>query len=103
MLKHLGKNFTKAGQIFGTWGKHDPKTPHLHIGPLGVHPDYKGKGIGSKLLKHVIEIADKSKTPCYLETDAEINLPLYKRHGFKITKEVQILNYPTWLMWRDVE
>lgn len=101
MLKHLGKNFGKAGKIFGTWGKHDPKKPHIHIGPLGVHPDFKGNEIGSSLIKHVLEIADKSNTPCYLETDAAINLPLYKRHGFKITKEVPILNYPTWLMWRD--
>ena len=31
--------------------------PHFHIGNIGVHPDYQRKGIGSSLLKRVIEQA----------------------------------------------
>jgi len=102
MLKVLGKKFSTAGKIFGTWGKHDPKELHIHIGPLGVLPEYKGQGIGSALLRHVLGLADEQNVPCYLETDAARNIPLYERHGFQVTKEIPVLDYPTWLMWREV-
>ena len=55
------------------------------------------------LLSHCLDIADEAEVPCYLETDAPVNLPLYKRHGFSVIKEVPVSNFPTWLMWRNVK
>ena len=97
----FGTALPKAVKIMTTWGKHDPKKPHCHIGPLGVLPQFHGNGIGSRLLSHCLDLADKAKIPCYLETDALINVSLYERHGFKVIKEAPIHGYKTWLMWRD--
>jgi ribosomal protein S18 acetylase RimI-like enzyme len=98
----LGKTLPKAIKVMSAWGKQDPKTAHCHIGPLGVLPGFQGKGIGSKLLKQCLKIADEDKISSYLETDASKNVPLYERHGFKTIKEVPIFDYNTWLMWREV-
>lgn len=103
MIFVMGKALPKAMTVMSAWGKNDPKKNHCHIGPLGVLPDFQGKGIGSKLIKHCLELTDASKTDSYLETDAPKNLPLYQRHGFTVIKEIPIYNYMTWLMWRDAK
>lgn len=103
LLSSCGIKLPRAVNVLSSWEKYDPAKPHYHIGPLAVLPEYQGKGIGSRLLRHCMDIADKAAVPCYLETDASINLPLYERHGFFIMKEVPVYNFPTWLMWRDVK
>ena len=101
LISTFGSALPKAVKIMTTWGKHDPQKAHCHIGPLGVLSQFHGNGIGSQLLKHCLNIADEAKIPCYLETDALINVSLYERHGFKVINEVPIHGYKTWLMWRD--
>ena len=43
--------------------------------------------------------------PVYLEASAARNVPLYERHGFRLTGEpVTLPDGPTvWPMWRDQE
>lgn len=102
LLSSFGTKLPKAIKIMSAWEKHDPAKPHYHIGPLAVLPQYQGKGIGTRLLQHCLHLADKASVPCYLETDAALNLPLYERHGFTTIREVRVYDYSTWLMWRNV-
>ena len=37
-----------------TWEKHDPATPHSHLGPIATSPEFQRQGIGSKLMKDYI-------------------------------------------------
>ncbi len=81
-----------------------PKDPeHWYLGYLGARQAHQGKGLGSQLLREVLVKADADGTPAYLESSNERNVPLYERHGFKVTSEIRALGKgPTiYLMWRD--
>jgi ribosomal-protein-alanine acetyltransferase len=58
-----------------------------HITNIAVHKDYRKKGIGDKIVKKMIEIAeDKEMIGLTLEvrTSNEAALKLYKNNGFKL-------------------
>lgn len=80
-----------------------PKAPHYYLEIIGVEPEHQGKGIGSQLMASVLSRADQEGAPAYLENSKERNLPLYERHGFRVTKELHLpKGGPTvWLMWRE--
>ena len=67
-----------------------PKEPFIYLWFIGVKPELQNKGIGSRLLKEIIEDSDINKRPIYLETSTERNLPWYQNHGFKIFNSLDI-------------
>ena len=66
------------------------KGKHCYLLFLGVEPGHQGQGIGSMLIKPVLERADRAGLPCYLETMKEVNLAFYGKHGFRVGDEKQI-------------
>lgn len=53
------------------------------MAPLWVLPDYQGLGIGTKLIKCVIDIADTCTPPMPIYLEAAPNArPLYESLGF---------------------
>jgi GNAT superfamily N-acetyltransferase len=83
--------------------KKHPHEPHFYLLALGVEPDQQGRGIGSALMQPVLERCDREGIPAYLESSKERNVPLYERHGFRVTEEMVIPKGgpKIWLMWRD--
>lgn len=73
---------------------HPKRGPHWYLGFLGVDPSKQGQGIGSRLLKPVLERCDADRLPAYLETSNPANLPLYRRHGFEVIAECDIAAGP---------
>ena len=73
----------KKGRIVGSCFFH-PRPTHVALGILNTHPDYFGKGIGSKLLRHVIEFTEKRGQPLRLvsQTTNLESFSLYSRAGF---------------------
>jgi GNAT superfamily N-acetyltransferase len=67
-----------------------PREPHWHLSLLGVDPDRQGEGIGSALLRPVLERCDHGRRPAYLETSKPANLRFYARHGFAVRDEVEL-------------
>jgi GNAT superfamily N-acetyltransferase len=57
--------------------------PHWYLAPLYTRPEFKGRGIGSMLLKWGIEKADATDpaTPMYLES-SEYAVKVYEHVGF---------------------
>ena len=70
-----------------------PKKPFKHLWFIGVQPGEQNKGIGSAILKHVIN----DDSPVYLETSTLKNIPWYKKFGFEIYSELD-LGYTLYLL-----
>lgn len=64
--------------------QHEMREPHYILSLLGVAPTYQGQGIGSLLLKPVLEQADREGLPCYLATFTEQAVRFYRKHGFVV-------------------
>ncbi|WP_354699094.1 hypothetical protein DSM112329_04801 [Paraconexibacter sp. AEG42_29] len=78
-----------------------PKERHLYLATVGVRRDRQGQGLGTRLMAPGLEQADARGLPCYLESSNPLNVPLYERHGFRVTAEHQLPGGPPiWLMWR---
>jgi ribosomal protein S18 acetylase RimI-like enzyme len=51
-------------------------------------------------MQHLISKADEESVGCYLENANPRNLAFYKRFGFQVIEEKEILDLPSWFMWR---
>ena len=80
-----------------------PQRRHYYLFQLAVDPPLQGKGIGSALLRHTLEVCDSAGHPAYLENSNPRNAPLYERHGFRVLECHRIGGDgpPLWLMWRE--
>jgi ribosomal protein S18 acetylase RimI-like enzyme len=80
-----------------------PRAPHWYLFTLGVDPAHQGRGVGSALLRAVLDGGDARGKAAYLEASTEDNARLYERHGFRITGTLDLAaGGPTLrLMWRD--
>jgi len=59
----------------------------LHIVEFDVHPQHARRGIGSRLLEHVLAVAARRAFRCATLTTFEHvpwNAPYYSRHGFEV-------------------
>ena len=64
--------------------------PHWYLGLLAVDPRHQGKGHASALLRPVLEILERAKMPCYLETHKKENVALYEHFGFRVLEELEL-------------
>lgn len=83
--------------------RHLPAEPHFYLQFIGCRQGHRGQGIGDSLLERGTGICDERGMPAYLESSNALNVPLYRRHGFKVRAKAPIAaNGPTaWFMWRD--
>lgn len=77
-----------------------PTLPYSYLWFIGVDPDHQVKGIGSSLLKEVIEECKRRRQPIYLETSIDDNLSWYKKFGFKIFHTLD-LGYTLYFLKRE--
>ncbi|MHC1773749.1 MAG: GNAT family N-acetyltransferase [Flexilinea sp.] len=77
--------------------------PHYYLWGLTVDPGQKRKGIGTALLRPVIEKADVEKKPIYLETHDEKNVAYYQRMGFSLVRKDMFPKFDLaiWCMLRE--
>ena len=54
---------------------------------LSVSSKAQGKGIGSKLMRPMLEFCDQENMVCYLETNKESNVTIYQRYDFKLAEQ----------------
>ncbi|KAL5126060.1 N-alpha-acetyltransferase 50 [Glycine soja] len=68
----------------------------VYIMTLGVLAPYRGLGIGTRLLNHVLDLCSKqniSEVYLHVQTNNEDAINFYKKFGFEITETIQ--NYYT--------
>lgn len=70
------------------------RRPHYYIPYVGVRPEIQGRGIGSELLRPILERCDREGLPAYLEATCERNVALYERLGFERRHEFSVLGSP---------
>ena len=94
-------DLARLGEIMDLLAWHHPSEPHHYLNLLGVVPDRQGAGIGSALLRSVLDVADQRDEPAYLEATSPRNRALYARHGFEVVDELRTGDCPPlWAMWR---
>ena len=83
--------------------RHHPHSPpHYYLAVLGTDPPSQGRGLGSRLMRPVLERCDEDGVGAYLESSKESNIAFYGRHGFRVVEEVRLPRGPRmWAMWRD--
>lgn len=77
-----------------------PKKQYVYLWFIGVYPEFQKQGIGSSLLREIIE---NYRSPICLETSASENVPWYISFGFKVYKELDDFGYKTSLMANNFE
>ena len=55
-------------------------------------PEFRGKCLGSKITRPILEHLDERNQDCYLETLSPINVEIYKRYGFELKEDVKVPN-----------
>ena len=101
-LPGLGRRVIRVLRGMALLEKRHPRAPHWYLAHLGVDPVHQGEGLGSALMRPVLEGCDRDGVPAYLESSKERNIAFYARHGFRVTEEVRLPGGPpVWLMWRD--
>lgn len=101
MIRVMGAALPRALKMLGVWAKHDPRERHWHLGPLAVHPELQGRGIGKGLLGSFLAMVDEQRLPVYLETDVDRNVALYEQFGFKVIAQEEIAGVNNRFMWRE--
>ena len=81
----LAANALFAG--FASLEEQHPQEPHWYLFFTGVEPGFQSRGIGSELLTPVLEIADRSREICYLETPFPRTHAFYRTLDFEIIRE----------------
>jgi GNAT superfamily N-acetyltransferase len=102
MLRAFG---TKAPRMIGAFNaieKVHPKEEHYYLEALGTRQDMQSKGVGSAVIRHMLDRCDTEGVPAYLESSNVRNVPFYARHGFETTGEIVVgKGAPTvTAMWR---
>lgn len=82
--------------------RHPFGEPHLYLAVMGVAAARQGRGIGTTLLHHRLERADRDGIGTYLEASSPRSRALYLRHGFTdLGAPVRLEDAPPlYPMWR---
>lgn len=88
-LKTLWNFIRGQDYLSSAWTDDIHTDDRLHIVYLAVDPQKQRRGIAAKLLRYVLDIADKRSLVTSLETHNQSNVPLYKHFGFSVFEVLQ--------------
>jgi len=77
---------------------------HMYLQLLAVDPVHQGEGLSGRLLRPMFQRIDREGLPCFLETQAEKNVAIYRHFGFRVVEAgiVPGSNVHSWAMLREV-
>jgi ribosomal protein S18 acetylase RimI-like enzyme len=101
MEEIAGVDVDRLFQVSKVIEEHHPPGSYYFLQFMGVDPERQGQGIGSALLRLVLERCDREQQWAYLDATSERNKRLYERHGFEAEAEYGPEGGPPlWPMWR---
>ncbi|MFX0024648.1 MAG: GNAT family N-acetyltransferase [Candidatus Hermodarchaeota archaeon] len=76
---------------------------HWYLSVIAIDPLFQGRGFSHILLNSMFIQIDKQNLATFLDTNNKENIPIYKKHGFKILEKYEIPNTKliNWAMIRD--
>ncbi|SDC96134.1 GNAT family N-acetyltransferase [Glycomyces harbinensis] len=79
-----------------------PAGPHLYLAVMGVAASRQGSGLGTSLMRHRLDQADRDGVGTYLEASSPRSRAFYLRHGFAdLGEPVRLADAPPLFpMWR---
>ncbi|MER5403196.1 GNAT family N-acetyltransferase [Streptomyces sp. NPDC002769] len=82
---------------------HPSGRAHEYLWMIAVAPERQGEGLGSALVRSVLDRCDQEGVPAYLEASNERSRALYERLGFGHTgRPLDLPDGPRmWPMWRE--
>jgi ribosomal protein S18 acetylase RimI-like enzyme len=107
LWQELGQAARSRYEALGkVWQLFTIPEPRYHLNMIGVLKSHAGRGYGRMLLDAVHELSagDPASTGVSLNTEDEINVPLYERFGYEIQGHVRAAeDLETWVMFRPDE
>jgi ribosomal protein S18 acetylase RimI-like enzyme len=82
----LGKLAAAMDTVAAMRARHCPR-PYRYLAVLGVDPDHQRCGVGSGLVRPMLERSDAEGLDVWLETETEGNVGFYERLGFDVKDE----------------
>lgn len=79
------KALNEDGKIVGSVRAHENDCT-VYIGKLMVHPDYRCRGLGSRLLKEIENAFPEKRYELFTSTKSVDNIRLYEKMGYRIFK-----------------
>jgi len=77
------------GAIRGTAATINYQGRFAWVGMVLVDPEYRGRGIGTKLLERCIEYLDAIRIPCIKLDATPLGKPIYEKRGFATEYEIE--------------
>lgn len=95
--------FMRLSRGFDAMKLNHPVERHYYLYLLGVHPDHQSHGLGTALLRAMLERCDREQMPAYLEASSPHNIPFYQQQGFRVIKKFRFGPSGPLLaaMWRE--
>ncbi len=104
LVRHGGLTGLKRAFAVGEFlAASKPKDPHYYLYAIGVRSGNQGRGLGGKMMRAGLALADAAGMPAYLENSKERNLSFYRAHGFEVIRQETPAPGcpPMWPMWRE--
>lgn len=82
---------------------HPEDRAHEYLWMIAVAPGHQGQGLGTAIMRPVLDRCDREGLPAYLEASSARSRVLYERLGFAFTgRTVDLPDGPhMWPMWRE--
>jgi GNAT superfamily N-acetyltransferase len=102
MVSIFGGSLRRVFRALRAIERRHPREPaHYYLAFLGVTPPHQGRGIGTGLMRPVLERCDREALPAYLEASTVRSARCYERVGFEVVEEAVVPAGPPFrLMWR---
>jgi GNAT superfamily N-acetyltransferase len=102
-VRVFGRQLPLASAALRVLQEHHPTREHWYLYYLGTVAQRRSTGLGSALVRPVLDLCDEQGVPAYLEATSERNRDLYLRHGFvpSGTLDLPRGGPPVYPMWRE--
>jgi GNAT superfamily N-acetyltransferase len=103
MIGAMGTRLPQVLRAISTIESNHPRERHYYLPFVGVEPERQGRGIGTSLMRPVLDRCDGESAPAYLEATTPRNRACYERQGFEVSEEFHFPRGgpPSWRMWRE--